>query len=174
MYKLSLCPCGCILKTEVINAKTIYWLIITACVHIQYCVLCTNLATLSSKLTYQMVSIQSLCRWQKHLCCPMSWHTLSSTCHWCTVPHFPDLILLCMYTCCSPLELIRADMDLTYHTAKQVITNSSPVLVIACYFYYSYLGISLLHLHSVHRNKRKRRMEYCNDSSAVETLFQCT
>ena len=62
-----------------------------------------------NSLTYQMVSIQSLCRWQKHLCCPMNWHTSSSTCHRHTVPHFLSLIL---FHTCSPLELIHAGMDL--------------------------------------------------------------
>lgn len=63
-------------------------------------------------ITYHVVSIQAVCKLQKHLCCPMNSHTQSSTFHWYTSAHFPDLRWL--HTC-SPHELTHADMDLVIH-----------------------------------------------------------
>ena len=79
-----------------------------------------------------------------------------------------------MYICCSPLELLHADMDLVYTTAKQVINKQWSCFRDCLLIYYSYLDISLLHLHCVCMNNNCIYLEYYSNSSAVETLFQCT
>ena len=71
-------------------------------------------------MTHRVVSIQFACRQQKHLCCPMSWHITSSTCHRYRVLHCPVLILFHVH---PPHEETHSGMDLVINIICSVTAD---------------------------------------------------